>query len=146
MANTVKRYNGAIEYYVEKGLENLTLKLMLLNSSATFVATHTALTQVTNAGANEVHGNGWAQGGVTLSNVSVSIVDTNGAIIDADDISVKASGGAIGPASAYVIFDDAHANKIPLWFFEFDDTQTAGDDTEMKITFSANGIARITSA
>jgi roadblock/LC7 domain-containing protein len=146
MAVTISRYNHTTTMLVNKDVEYSTLKAMLLSGAATFTAANTTLAQVTNSGANEVSGNGWAVGGQTLANVTVSVVDTNGAMIDADDIDVEAVAGAIGPATALVIYDDSDANKAPLWYVDFDGSQTAGEGTPFKITFSASGISRITSA
>jgi hypothetical protein len=146
MAVTISRYNGTTKYIVDTQFSSITFKAMLLNASASFVATNTTLNQVSNSGANQVSGNGWPAGGVTLAGVTATIVDTNGVMIDATDIDVDATGGPIGPASALVIYDDADANKIPLWYVDFGGAQSAGDGTPFKITFSANGISRITSA
>lgn len=146
MAVTISRYNHTTKKLVNKEVDYTALKAMLLKSSASFTAGNTTLTQVTNAGANEVSGNGWASGGEALQNVTVTVVDTNGAMIDADDIDVEATGGPIGPTTALVIYDDADANKAPLWYVDFDGAQTAGEGTPFKVTFSASGISRITTA
>lgn len=145
MAVTISRYNHTTKKLVNKEVDYTSLKAMLLNSGASFTATNTTMTQVTNSGAHEVSGNGWAVGGQPLQSVAVTVVDTNGAMIDADDISVEATGGAIGPATALVIYDDG-ATKTPLWYVDFDGSQTAGEGTPFKITLSASGISRVTSA
>lgn len=146
MAVTISRYNHTSKKLMNKEVDLSTLKVMLLNSSASFTATNTTLNQVNNSGAYQVSGNGWTSGGVTLSNVAVTVVDTNGAMLDADDVDVEATGGAIGPAYALVIYDDTDSNDAPLWFIDFDGAQTAGEGTSFKITFNANGILRVTSA
>lgn len=146
MAVTISRYNGTTKHIVDTQFSSITFKAMLLNASASFVATNTTLNQVSNSGVNEVSGSGWPVGGVTLTGVTSSIVDTNGVMIDAADVEIEATGGVIGPASALVIYDDADANKLPLWYVDFGGAQTAGEGTPFKITFSANGISRITSS
>lgn len=146
MAVSISRYNHTVKKLMNKEVDLTSLKVMLLNASASFNATHTALNQVTNSGTYEVSGNGWTSGGVALANVSVTTVDTNGSMFDADDVEVIATGGPIGPANGCVIFDDADANKAPLWFIDFDGSQQAGTSTPFKITFSVNGISRVTQA
>lgn len=146
MAVTISRYNHTTKKQLNKELTPASFKVMLLKAAASFTAANTTLTQVTNSGANEVSGGGWPVGGVALANAAVTTVETNGAMLDADDISVEAVGGAIGPATALVIYDDADPSKAPLWYVDFDGSQTAGEGTPFKITFSASGISRVTSA
>lgn len=144
MAVTISRYNHTAKLLLNKELALTTFKVMLLNNSATFDATDTALTDVTNAGAYQVSGNGWDSGGETLSNVAVTVVATDGAMIDADDLAITATGGDIGPAYKAVIYDDTHASDAPLWFIDFGESKTAGVGTDFRVTFNANGIARVT--
>lgn len=144
MAVTISRYNHTLKKLLNKEITYSTLKLMLLSDDAAFDATDAQLTDVTNAGANEVDGNGWDAGGEPLTGVTISIVDTDGAMLDADDVTVQAAGGPIGPAYAAVIYDDTDANDAPLWFVDFGGAQTAGLGTDFKITFNANGIQRVT--
>lgn len=146
MAVTISRYNHTIKKLMNKEVTTGTLKVMLLNNSAAFTAANTALTDVTNAGAYEVSGNGWDAGGETLQNVTIAVVDTNGAMLDADDLEVTATGGAIGPAYKAVIYDDTDANKAPLWFIDFGEAKTADEGTPFKFAINANGIMRVTQA
>jgi hypothetical protein len=106
--------------------------------------TDAALTTVTNAGAYQVSGNGWTAGGITLSSVAVTTVTTNDAKLDADDISVTASGGSIGPAYKAVLYDDTDASDFPIAFIDFDGAQEAGDTTDFKIIWNASGIITFT--
>lgn len=144
MAITISRYNHTAKKIANKEVTYTTLKVMLLDDGASFTAANTQLTQVTNAGAYEVDGNGWTTGGETLENVAVTVHDTNGAKIDADDVDVEADGGSIGPAYAAVIYDDTDADDAPLWYIDFDGPQTAGEGTPFKIQFAADGIYTIT--
>jgi hypothetical protein len=143
MAVTISRYNHTARRFLNKEVDTSNIKVMLLNAAASFGAAQTQLTQVTNAGANQVSGNGWPSGGVTLSGVTITTVSTNGAMIDAADIEITATGGDIGPTFAAVIYDDATANDPPLWYIDFGGSQTAGAGTPFKIAWSANGIARV---
>jgi hypothetical protein len=133
---TISLYNHTPKLFANGEVNLATLKLMLLNNSATFTATHTALTQV--AGANEVSGNGWDAGGEPLANAAVTVVSTNDAKLDADDISVSASGGSIGPAHKAVLYDDT--GDLPLAFIDFEGAQEAGVGTPFVVTWNASGI------
>lgn len=145
MAVTISRYNHTAKLLLNKEITLTTLKIMLLNNSASFTAANTTLNQVANSGAYQVSGNGWTAGGITLTSVAVTTVATNGAMLDAADVSVTATGGDIGPAYKAVIYDDSLSGDSPLWFIDFDGAQTAGSGTDFKININANGIARITS-
>lgn len=142
MAVTASVYNHTRNYFNEKALSAMTLKLMLLNNTPTFVASHTALTSV--AGANEVSGNGWAAGGVALGSPAFTVVSTNGSMLDCNDIVVTATGGAIGPAYKAVIYDDADVSDAPLFFIDFGEAKTADQDTDFRITINALGLFRET--
>lgn len=142
MAVTISRYNHTAKLLLNKEIVYTTLKAMLLNATATFTASHTALTTVTNAGAYEVSGNGWAVGGETFGSVAVTVVDTNDAMLDAVDITKTASVGSIGPAYSCVVYDDTHVSDAPLWFIDFGGVKEAGVGTDFKITLNASGLYR----
>lgn len=128
-------YNHTRKLLINKQVDLAALKLVL-TSGYTFVATETTLTNVTAA---EVSGNGWTSGGEAIGSVAVTVVATNGAMIDGADISVTATGGSIGPADGYVIVDAT--NSFPLFHTSFT-AQTAGSGTPFNVTFDANGIFR----
>lgn len=123
-----------------------TYKVMLLNATASFNAAHTTLTQVSNANAYEVYGNGWAQLGETLANVAVSTITTNDAMFDADDIAKAISGGALGPYSALVIYDDTDANDPPLGYLQLTAAITVADGAIAAVFWPATGIVTATVA
>lgn len=137
---TINLYNHSAKLLANKQVTLTTLRVQLLNDSATFTASHTALTSVNNSGAYEVDGNGWTTGGETLSGVAVTTVTTNDAKLDADDVSVTASGGAIGPAYKAVIYDDTDANDAPLAFIDFESSKQADSGTPFNINWDSNGI------
>ncbi len=144
MAAPVTRlYNHTARKLVSLNLT--TLRVMLLNASAVFVATHTTLAQVAGAAnANQVSGNGWPDGGVYLGNVAWSTITTDDAKLDADDPVVVAAGGAIGPAYAAVIYDDSDANDLPVAFLDFGGAISAGEGTEFKIVLNSDGLIKLT--
>ena len=145
MAVTISLYNNAVKRLVNKEVALTTLRAMLLDNTASFLATDATLVAVAGSGhAKEVDGSGWTTGGETLTGVAVTIVTTNDAMLDADDIVVTASGSPIGPAYACVIYDDTDASDAPLVYIDFGAAQTAGDTTDFKIVFHASGIISFT--
>lgn len=140
MAVTISQYDHTEQLFASGSVTLSTLKVQLLSASASFTASHTALTSVNNSGAYEVSGNGWTAGGETIANVAVTTVTTNDAKLDGDDISVTATGGDIGPASGAVVYDDTDASDAPLFFIDFDGAQTAGVGTDFIISWNASGI------
>lgn len=139
MAVTITLYNHATKLLANKEVDLTALKVMLLNTSGAFDATDTDITDVST---NEVDGSGWTTGGETLANVAVTTVSTNDAKLDADDVEVTATGGAIGPAEYAVIYDSASGDLIA--FIDFDGAKEAGETTPFKIVWSANGIVTFT--
>lgn len=141
MAVTISQYNHTAKLIFNKEIVYANLKIELLSATATFVATHAAKTDVDNAGAYEIYGNGWTQGGEAIAGAAVSVVDTNDAMLDATDVAKTATGGQIGPAYGAFIYETD--NLKPLWFIDFGQAEAAGDTTEFKIIWNANGIARL---
>lgn len=114
-----------------------------INTTGTQSGVHTRYA----AGSYEVYGNAWPVGGPTLANVTqtqaaVTDASVNDAILDADDVSVTASGGSIGPTYKGLIYDKT--NEYTIAFMDFGGVQTAGDTTDFKIRWNANGILNIT--
>lgn len=144
MAVTISFYNHTRKLFANDEVGLADLKFMLLGSGASFDATDTDIDDVagvdTPPRANEVSGNGWTAGGEDLAGAAVTVVATNGAMLDATDIEVEATGGNIGPASYGVVYDSVTGNV--LWFVDFDGEQTAGEGTPFKVVWNASGIAR----
>lgn len=141
MAVTISQYNQTAKLLLNKEVDFTHLKVELLNATATFSAAHTLKTNVDNAGAYQVSGNGWASGGQAIAGVAATTVDTNDAMLDATDVDVLAAGGTIGPAYAAFIYETDN-NKV-LWYIDFGQAEAAGDTTQFKIVWHANGIVRI---
>ena len=143
MAVTISVYNSSIRRLVGQQVNFLTLKLMLLDNNAVFNATHTTLSGPAGPGnANQVSGNGWTAGGELVSNVTVTTVDTNDAMLDAENVIKKALGGPIGPAHKAVLYDDSDTNDGPLVFVDFGEPITAGENTDFLVAWSEMGILR----
>ena len=140
MAITVTAFDKFWEH-VGKGEISMsadTFKVMLVNAY-TFDATDDV---VSDLGAVQVaNGNGYTTGGQTLANKSYAY--TSGVTkFDADDAFWTASGGNIGPATGAVIYDSTQSNRL-VCYIDFGGSETAGDDTDFKITFNSSGIFTI---
>lgn len=143
MAVTVSLYNHtAARFASGANLEADTYKVKLL-TAATFDATHATLAAT--GGTEATTGTGYTAGGATLSNVAVTTVTTNDAKFDADDVTWTASGGSI-TASYAILYNDTDADDPPIAFIDFDGSQSAGDGTDFKITWNADGILTFTVA
>lgn len=146
MAVTLSRYNHTTDLFLGQEIDLTGLKVMLLNDAPTFDATHTTMAEVEGSPSAEVSGNGWDAGGEALAGAAVTVVSTSGAMLDATDLEVTATGGDIGPADRACIYDANHSPPVPLWNIDFGADETAGVGTPFRIVWNANGIARVTSA
>jgi hypothetical protein len=82
---------------------------------------------------------GYTQNAKSLTGVLVSVVTTNDARFDADDVTWTASGGAL-TANFALVYNDTDTNDPPVMRIDFDGAQSAPDTTEFKIVWNANGI------
>lgn len=137
MAVTTTLYNHTTKLFAAGEVDLTSLKAMLLNDDATalFNATQTNVSSVSSA---EVDGAGWTTGGEAIGNAAVTVVTTNDAKLDGDDITVTATGSAIGPAESLVVYDSDSGNLLA--FVDFGEAKTADDGTDFKVTWHANGI------
>lgn len=148
MAVTIHEYNHTKFKLLDLGVtpqaENFYFEL--LDSNALFDVTNTTKTAVDGAGLYEVYGNGWPQGGVNLANLSVAVVEVSKVVVDADDITVEATTGAIGPASCGLVYLDeygAATAMTPIWLYEFDSPVTANIGEYFVHQWSVGGILRL---
>jgi hypothetical protein len=142
MAVTISVYNHtATRFASGANAEGDTFKVMLC-TTATFDATNTTLASITTK-TEVASGNGYTTGGVALTGVAVTTVTTNDAKFDANDASWTASGGAI-TASYAILYNDTDANDPPVAFIDFDGSESAGDGTDFKVIWNANGIFTFT--
>jgi hypothetical protein len=143
MAVTISLYNHTAKLFADgSNAVGDTYKLKLY-SAATFDAADTTLVGVTGTEAGAT--TGYTAGGEALTGVAVTTVTTNDAKFDADDVTWTASGGPIEAAFG-VIYNDTDADDPPLAFINFDGTQSAGDGTDFKVVWNANGIFTFTVA
>jgi len=128
---------GGVYFVVNSGTNTFELAATsggaAIDTSGAQSGVHTAF----HIGSYEVSGNGWAPGGEALSSVSVSTITTNDALIDADDVSVTASGGQIGYAFGHVYYDCLTGRVLK--HTDYGESWRAGDGTPFKINIP-NGL------
>lgn len=136
MATTISLYNHtAARFASGANAVNDIYKLKLL-TAATFDATHTTLAAT---GGTEVVNAGYTAGGEVLIGATVLTVNTNDAALFANDVIWTASGGPLSAACA-ILYNDSDSNDPPVAFIDFGGTETAGDATQFKVVWGANGI------
>lgn len=129
-------YNHTRQLFTN-GNVDITNLFVILTNGYTFSASETDMTAINSA---EVSGNGWTAGGEAISNAVVTITNTNESTLDGDNISVTATGGDIGPADAFVVYDGTNSN--PLFHYGFSSSQTSPDGDSFNITWNSSGVAR----
>lgn len=138
MAVTLHNYDhNAYRFATGANSASDTYKVILLSASASFGASHTTTSQVTNSGAWEVSGNGWASGGVALSNVTLTLSNTDEATFDANDVSVLISGGSLQYRN-YVLVNAT--DNAPVLFFALSEDAVFAEDSYGGIVWPADGI------
>jgi hypothetical protein len=141
MPATIQLYNHTVNRF-NQGLNAATdtYKVVLLSDLASFGASHTTLSQVTNAGAYEVYGGGWPQGGYTLTNVGLIIADTDGGKFSADNVAQEITVTNLGPYSKYVIVNVTDADSPPVAFITMENALTVTVGNIAAINWNAAGI------
>ena len=130
-------YNHTAKILIDSSSTD-TYKVLLL-SAGTFSATHTTLAQAAAAYTEVTNGNGYTTGGQSLANVSLSVVTTNDAKFDADDVIWNATSAGI-TAVAAIMFNDTLLNDPPIAYIDFGGAQNAPANTDFKIVWNASGI------
>jgi hypothetical protein len=143
MAVTISLYNHAARLFADGSNAVTDTYKLKLYTAATFSAADTTLAGIT--GTETTDTTGYTAGGQDLANVAVTTVTTNDAKFDADDVTWTAAGGSIDAAFG-VIYNDTDAGDPPIAFIDFDGTQSAGDGTDFKVVWNANGIFTFTVA
>jgi hypothetical protein len=141
VAVTVSLYNHTARRFADgSNAPSDTYKVKLL-TAATFDASHETLTAT--GGTEATTGTGYTAGGQALTGIAVSTVTTNDAKFDADDVVWAASGGAI-TASYAILYNDTDTDDPPVAFIDFGGSESAGDGTDFKIVWNADGIVTFT--
>lgn len=143
MAVTIALYNHTtLRFVTGANATGDAYKLELLNNSAVFTASDTTKSQVDNAGAYEISGNGWDVAGEIVTGVTMTSVTTNDAKFDADDLSVIATGGAIGPAYKALLYNAT--DDATVAFIDFGAAKTADAGMPFEVSWNASGIIMFT--
>ena len=132
-------YNDAVPGLTLGSINIESLKIALLSAGASFQKTDTTLDQVTGGGAHEVYGNGWPEGGKSLQNGRWEVRSPASVSIAFDDVTQIIIEDTLRFNYA-VIYDDSHVDKKPLIFIDFNGLQRAEKDSELKLTFGADGL------
>jgi len=146
MVVTINFYDQMVEYIGDGGMDmdNDTFKAELYNSTHVFTAANNDRADIS---ANALATNfGYTNPGQNLTTPTWTQPVAGTTMFDAVDVTWTASGGSIGPADDCVIYDDTStvpAADLLLCSIDFGGSETAGDGTDFKITFHANGIFRI---
>ena len=145
MAVTITLFNHTAQLFASGANSSSDSYKIKLYSALTPDVTDTTLAEVDATGTEATAGTGYTAGGQALANVAVTTVTTNDAKFDADDVTWTASGGSIDAAYG-VIYNDTDTDDPPIAFIDFDGTQSAGDGTDFKVVWNANGIFTFTVA
>ena len=137
MAFSTQVYNHTARQLLDGALTpgSTTLKVLLLEATAAFDATHATVAAVTNSGAHEVSGNGWPAGGVEVEYLNAITVNTRDARLTCNDVSVTADGGAIAATYALVYRVVSGGDDVPLLWIDFGGEQSAADTFNFEITW-----------
>jgi len=143
---TFNKINNFVENLAH-GVHNLssaTLKVVLIANDPSSLTTYS---QIQSAGGELATGNGYTQGGVSLTNVTSS--QTGGTYkLDADDASWTASGGDLGTTldtfRYVVLYDDSATFKNVIGYWDYGSAITIADGNSFSVQFDAsNGILTI---
>lgn len=121
----------------EVDLEADTIKVMLLDNSHSFTATHNQKSEIV---ANEINGTGYTAGGEALASKAV----TQGATTKWDAADVEWTNATFTAYHA-VIYDDTLTNDDLIASIDFGGAKSVSDGT-FKIQWHANGIVTLATA
>jgi hypothetical protein len=133
---TIALYNHSAKVFANNEVNIANLKVMLVNNY-TFDPFDSNMNYIDN---QEVWGNGWPAGGQAVAGAAITVVTVNDAMLDANDISVTASGGTIGPATGAVLYEADSPGGLPLAYIDFQGSESAGNGTNFNISWNASGI------
>lgn len=134
------KVNSFVEALAEKkhNLGADTLKLLLSNT-APDPATATVKADVTEI----TPGNGYTMGGMTIT-VTASAQTAGIYKLVANDLTITAAGGTIGPFQYVVLYNDSATNDELIGFWDFGSPVTLADGEGFPIDFSGtNGVLQL---
>jgi hypothetical protein len=124
--------NGSID------LVNDEFRVLLVNGY-TFSALHDEKADVV---ASEIPaGSAYSTGGIQLTGKTFGFDDANDrSKWDADDVSITASGGSLGPVTGAIIYSVTSTDDKLVAYLDFGGAETASDGEELRLTFGADGL------
>lgn len=118
-------------------MDGHTFKVMLVTGYTPNIDSHNGYSDVS---ASEETGTGYTAGGATLANKAVTKDTTNDrAKFDADDVTW--TGLNVGTPSHAILYDDTHASKTVVAYWEVTTATNGGNYT---LQFGANGVLLLT--
>ena len=118
-------------------MDGHTFKVMLVTGYTPNIDSHNGYSDVS---ASEETGTGYTAGGATLANKAVTKDATNDrAKFDADDVTW--TGLNVGTPSHAILYDDTHASKTVVAYWEVTTATNGGNYT---LQFGANGVLLLT--
>ena len=118
-------------------MDGHTLKMMLVTGYTPNIDTHTGYASVS---AYEVSGTNYTTGGASLANKAVTKDTTNDrGAFDADDVTWSSI--SAGTPSHAILYDDTHASKCLVAYWEVTTATNGGNYT---LQFNASGVILLT--
>lgn len=140
MAVTITLYNHTVARFASGANAIDDIYKINLYSAFDFDATDTTKALAEGGATQLSTAYGYTQDDKVLENAVVSIVTTNDAKFDADDVTWTASGGDIGPASYALIYNDTDTDDPPVAYIAFGEAKTSNTGTPFIITWDTQGI------
>jgi len=141
MAVTVYTYNHTASM-IGMGHVPLDSWVVMLCTSLTFNATHTSLISVVRT--EVASGTGYVTNGQYLNNPTATIVTTDDAVIDADDVVWTAVGGSISASHALIYSTSGFVGDVPLFALDLGGMVTATSGNNLSINWDVtNGIFKL---
>lgn len=137
MAVTISLYNHTAKRFADGSNISSDVYKLMLCTAATFNAANTTLASVTKTEVAEAFG--YTTGGATVSGLLVTTLGTNGAKLDATDVSWTAVGGSI-TASYAILYNASDLDNPPVAFIDFGEVETAGAGTDFLVVWNTSGI------
>ena len=140
MAVTITLYNHTVAKFADGSFAATDTYKINLYSAFTFTASDTTKTAAETGATQLTTAFGYTQDTKALTTVAVSVVTTNDAKLDADDVTWTASGGTIGPVQFGLIYNDTDSNDPPVAYIDFGQAESAADGKDFKVVWNTNGI------
>jgi hypothetical protein len=136
---TVSLYNHTRARFLDGAFNVGDTYIVNLYTVLPFNATATTRAEA-EAGATQVAtANGYTQNAKALTNLAVSIINTNEARLDADDVTWTASGGSLS-ATHVLVFNDTHPDDAPVLRIDLEGALLAESGSDLRLQWDANGI------